>query len=335
MDSITHAVLGACIGEAVAGKQMGRRAMVWGMAAQSFPDIDVVASFWMDTAGNLLAHRGFTHSILCMILVTPLFALTAARLHRSRGVPLSRWMLLIGLNIFIHLLLDSQNAYGTGLFEPFSHIRVAFNTLFVADPLFTIVAGIATVAMAMPRSKHKTRILWARAGIICSALYLGYCTVNKIIIDREVKHLLQKQHIAYDKKFVTPTPLNSMLWYVVATNDSGSYIGYRSIFDKRDDMPLYFYARNEAMLKEAEDHESTQKLIRFSQGYYTAEKWGDTLVFNDLRFGQMGGWEYPDGKFVFHYFLHDSADNAMVIQRGRLKWDARSFKGLITRIKGE
>jgi len=27
-------------------------------------------------------------------------------------------------------------------------------------------------------------------------------------------------------------------------------------------------------------------LKTFSQGYYTVEKWKDTLVFNDLRFGQ-------------------------------------------------
>lgn len=335
MDSVTHIVLGACIGEVVAGKQMGRRAMLWGMVAQSFPDIDVVASFWMDTAGNLLAHRGFTHSLLCSLLVTPLFALMAARFHHSRGVPLSRWMLLFGINILTHLVLDSQNAYGTGLFEPFSHTRVAFNTLFVADPLFTITALIATFIMLLPRLKRKTRIIWATSGIAVSAAYLGYCISNKMMIDDEVEQLLAKQHIHYKQSIITPTPLNSLLWYVVATDDSGSYIGYRSIFDTRTDMPLFFFARNEGLLAEAEDHESTQKLIRFSQGFYTAEKWGDTLVFNDLRFGQMGGWEYPNEKFVFHYYLHDSASNDMVIQRGRLKWDRNAFTGLLHRIKGE
>jgi inner membrane protein len=58
-------------------------------------------------------------------------------------------------------------------------------------------------------------------------------------------------------------------------------------------------------------------LKRFSQGYYTAEKWGDTLVFNDLRFGQINGWEDPKSKFSFHYYLSHPQDNDLIVQRGR------------------
>ncbi|HLP38350.1 metal-dependent hydrolase, partial [Lacibacter sp.] len=64
MDSITHIALGACIGEAFFEKGFGKKAMLWGALAQSIPDIDFVASFWMGTADDLLAHRGFTHSLL-------------------------------------------------------------------------------------------------------------------------------------------------------------------------------------------------------------------------------------------------------------------------------
>jgi inner membrane protein len=78
-----------------------------------------------------------------------------------------------------------------------------------------------------------------------------------------------------------------------------------------------------------------QKLKRFSQEFCTAEKWGDTLVFNDLRFGQIMGWQNPKGKFVFHYFLKDSADNKLVVQRGRFEgWDKDAFNSLLKRIKG-
>ena len=35
------------------------------------------------------------------------------------------------------------------------------------------------------------------------------------------------------------------------------------------------------MLRSVADHEQLQHLIRFSQQFYTAEQWGDTLVFND------------------------------------------------------
>jgi inner membrane protein len=64
MDSLTHIVAGACIGEIALGKKIGRKAMLWGALAQSIPDIDFVAGLWMDTAHELVVHRGFTHSFL-------------------------------------------------------------------------------------------------------------------------------------------------------------------------------------------------------------------------------------------------------------------------------
>ncbi len=54
MDSITHIVLGATIGELVAGRRLGKQAMLLGAIAQSLPDIDFVASFWSDTAHDVL-----------------------------------------------------------------------------------------------------------------------------------------------------------------------------------------------------------------------------------------------------------------------------------------
>ncbi len=82
--------------------------------------------------------------------------------------------------------------------------------------------------------------------------------------------------------------------------------------------------------------EDTHRLIRFSQGFYTIEKAGDsTLVFNDLRFGQMIGWNNPQAGFVFHYFMQNPDDNALVIQRGRFNnWNKEAVLGLLRRMRG-
>jgi inner membrane protein len=50
-----------------------KKAMLWGALAQSIPDIDFLASFWMNTSGNLLAHRGFTHSFLFVAIIAVFF----------------------------------------------------------------------------------------------------------------------------------------------------------------------------------------------------------------------------------------------------------------------
>ena len=77
-------------------------------------------------------------------------------------------------------------------------------------------------------------------------------------------------------------------------------------------------------------------LVRFSQGYYTVEQWHDTLVFNDLRFGQMIGWQDPGrARFAFHYFLQYPNENDIVVQRGRFaNWDWKAARELLDRIGG-
>lgn len=334
MDSFTHIALGACIGDAMLGKKLGKRAMIWGALAQSLPDIDFVASFWMDTASNLLAHRGFTHSILFGLLATPVMALTAERLHRPHNIYLKQYLLFFFVEIFGHLFIDSFNAYGTGLLEPFSHQRFSWNIIFVADPLFSIPIGIALVMLVLLRSSSPKRRAWWKFGIITSCIYLGICCINKWIIDAGTKKSLSAQNISYPRYFTTPTALNSLLWFVVAGSDSGFYIGHRSVFDSKNTTFRYM-PRNTPMLDSVDNQEEVHKLVRFSQGFYTVEKWHDTLVFNDLRFGQIGGWDNPQGQFVFHYFLQDTADNGLVVQRGRFAgWDKGIVQSMFRRIKG-
>ena len=139
MDTLTHIVLGACIGEAIAGKQLGKKALILGALAQNIPDIDFVASFWLPLASDVLAHRGFTHSLLFVLLVSPLLAWCLVLLFRRAGMNFGQWVLFWGLQILIHIFIDAFNAYGTGWFEPFSHYRVSFNTMFVADPMLSLI----------------------------------------------------------------------------------------------------------------------------------------------------------------------------------------------------
>jgi inner membrane protein len=335
MDSLTHIALGACIGEAFAGKTLGKKAMLWGALAQSIPDIDFVASFWMNTSSNLLAHRGFTHSFLFCAIITILFAFLAEHFHRPHNISLKKWMIFFVSVIFIHIFLDAFNNYGVGWFEPFSHKRISFNIIYVADPLFSIWPGLACLAFIYFRKNTKYRkIIW-RLGLGISALYLMFCLFNKAQIDSDVKIILQKQNIIYTRYFTTPAPLQNLLWYIVAGNDKGYYVGFRSILDSRKEIVFQYFPRNDSLLKPVNDHEDVQNLIRFSQQFYIVEKWNDTLVFNDLRFGQIIGWENPREKFVFHYFLQHPKDNALVVQRGRFTgWNYKTLLSLIKRIGG-
>ncbi|MBL0056516.1 MAG: metal-dependent hydrolase [Chitinophagaceae bacterium] len=335
MDSITHLALGACMGEAFAGKKLGKKAMLWGAIAQSAPDIDFLSAFWLDTPSALLAHRGFTHSFLFFFLITPLFALIAERMHRPHDIRFRQWLLFFGGVIFIHIFIDAFNNYGVGWFEPFSHYRVSFNAIYVADPFFSIWTGIASAALILLNRKSASRTWWWKTALGLSAGYLVFSGVNKVRIDTEVSQLMKEQKIPYTRYFTTPAPLQNWLWFVVAGNDSGYYTGYRSLSDQGA-MKWTYFPRDRHLLEPLKDHEGLQKLIRFSKGFYTVEKWGDTLVFNDLRFGQSLGWQHPEGRFAFHYYLQHPGENKLVVQRGRFAgWDRKTIWGLLNRIRGE
>ena len=335
MDSLTHIALGACIGEAFFEKGFGKKAMLWGALAQSIPDIDFIASAWLTTSENLLAHRGFTHSILFALLIIPIFALVADKIHKPHNIPFRTWLLFFATEIFLHLFIDAFNNYGIGWFEPFSHARYSFNVIYVADPFFSIWPGIAFIMLVILHRFHPNRSFWWKFGVVIPFIYLGYCTMNKLRINKDVKEVFVEQGIPHVRYFTTPAPLQNWLWYVVAGNDTGYHVGFRSVFDSKKQIDFEYFPRNDSLLKGVADHENLQRLIRFSQQFYTVEMWNDTLIFNDLRFGQIIGWKDPKEKFVFHYFLQHPDDNTLVVQRGRFaRWDMDAAKALWVRIKG-
>jgi inner membrane protein len=335
VDTLTHVALGACLGELLATKKVGKKALIFGALAQSVPDIDFILSFWLEPSANALAHRGFTHSFLFAVLITPILAWAAQRGWGSTQTSFKFWFTFFGLQVLLHSVLDALNAYGTGWFEPFSHERVSFHALFVADPFFSISLGIAAFVLMISTLENKKRKQWALVSIILSLLYLGYAIMNKSHINRAVRGALAEQKINPERYFATPTPFNNWLWYVVVNSDSGSYVGYRSVFDQKDVIDFQFFPRQDSLLLHHAHTKEVHLLKRFSQGYYTVESKGDTLIFNDLRFGQMIGWQERRAGFVFHYYLQPHLENHLVLQRGRFaNWDWAATQSLVERIRG-
>lgn len=335
MDTLTHIVLGATLGEALAGPELRKRAMLFGAIAQSIPDIDVVAALWLDPASDLMAHRGFTHSILFVALLSPLLALAGDRWNRNSGLSRQGWLIFFGVQMMTHIFLDSFNAYGTGWFEPFSHQRISFNVLFVVDPLYTIWLVVSAVVLLALANSKPSRARWAWFGLVMSSLYLFCAVATKTIINTEARKSLVTQSIQYHSYFTTPTPFNSLLFFVVAADAKGYHVGYRSIFDRSPRTEFQYFPKNDSLLDLVRARADVDALIRFSQDRYTISRVEDALLFNDLRFGQMEGWKNPKAGFVFHYYLLKPEENTLVIQRGRISGLSRTFAGsLWDRIRG-
>lgn len=335
MDTLTHTVLGACLGDAIAGKKMGKRAMVWGAVANNLPDIDVVTSLWMSQADGLLAHRGFTHSFLFALVMTPMMAYPLYRRFIHYNYSLSDWILLFGSGLFTHVLIDALTAYGTGWFEPFSHQRVSLNVLFVADLLYTLPFLVVAVILLSLSRNHPRRAFWQRLAILLNVVYLGFALRNKIDTDEAARDAFKAQRLHPTRYFTTPTPLNNLLWYIVAADEQGFYIGYRSVLDDFEVTPFRFVARNDSLLGVYSGNREVRKLIRFSDGYFALSEEEGQIFLSDLRFGQVGGWYRQDAPFVFRYALAENADNDLVIQKGRMEaFSSESVRALWLRMLG-
>ena len=68
MDGFTQIVLGAAVGEAVLGKKVGNKAILWGGICGIIPDSDVFFMPFFDEIKRLIFHRGYSHSIFFQLL---------------------------------------------------------------------------------------------------------------------------------------------------------------------------------------------------------------------------------------------------------------------------
>jgi len=337
MDSITHIAIGALIGDALAGKAIGKRALFIGAACQSIPDLDFICSFFLSPTENLLVHRGLTHSFLVGIFITLILSWFINRWQRSPNLGVKSWMWFIGIELVVHLLLDSLNAYGVGWLEPFSSKRFSFNVIFVADPLYSVWLGIACLGMVIMYKNYEKRKKIVFLGLALSTFYLCLCLFNKTIINKRIESTLNGKEVAWKRYFATPTTFNNLLWYCVVEVNSSYYIGYSSIFDSSSEISFSQFDKKRYLLEGASDDKEIKNLIQFSNGYYTVERTEEeTLLFNDLRFGRVAGWQNQPTEFSFHYYLNKPDKNLLVVQRGRYaEWNLATMKSLLIRMMGD
>jgi inner membrane protein len=337
MDSVTHITLGACVGELVLGKKLGKQALLWGAAAQSLPDIDSAAALFVSPDQALLIHRGVTHSFFFSIVAGLALAFFARRIHQKVYLQFVTLALFFCLQLLLHDLLDTCNAYGTGLFEPFSHQRFSVNLLYVADPLFTIGLFVASIILVVKNTRYQNRAKWAFTAITLSGLYLCFAGFGKLYMGDRVKASLKSKHGQHDSYLTTPAPFTSMLWYIVAATDSGYYTAYSSVLDDVNQPLVYqYYHKNDSLLNHVQNKVVVNNLLAFSDKYYTLNTMGGNIHINVLRLGQVQGWASTNAPFAFSYPLVAATNQKLLLQKGRLSgWNSYSFQIYLERILGK
>ncbi len=335
VDTLTHTVTGAVIGELMLGRKVGKRAMLWGALANNYPDIDVAFTPLFRPADALFVHRGITHSFFFVLLSALVFGYMLSR-KEKHGLPFAEWFRFFLLIIMLHPLADSLSGYGTGFFEPFSRARYFFNVLFIIDPLFTFPLLIGTVALLFLKRDSPKRKKWGRAVLVISSMYVLSAIAVKGYVENVFRASAEKQKISYSVHFTNPTQFNSILWNAILKTDSGFYSGYYSLFDRSKDITFRFIPQRDSLARSFAATEDFQKLKRFTQGYYVLSKEDDKLFLDDLRFGMLGDAWGDAPSFMFSFQLSAGADGGLQIVRGgrKSRFPAGAFGKLVKRIGG-
>ena len=305
MDSLSQLVLGAAVGEAVLGKKLGNRAILWGAIGGTIPDLDVLSGFFLSELGELTFHRGISHSLLFSVLFALLLGWLIHRFNKPTSLVTRReWQIMLFLAFFTHVILDCFTVYGTQVFAPFSSYRVSFDSVAVVDPLYTIPLLLSLIITGfIIRTKRARRII-NYLGLALSTLYLLFTVYNKGRVQKIFENEFKAQNIEVTRMMTSPTIFNNILWSCTAEANDAYYVGLYSFYDT---VPVKFskIEKKHTLIQNIDSDPTITSLRWFSNNYFCIDSVDGQLLFNDLRFGVYFDQEGNNSDYIFSFLLEE------------------------------
>ncbi|MCC9043773.1 metal-dependent hydrolase [Myroides sp. M-43] len=307
MDSLTQIILGAAVGNAVVGRKIGNRAILYGAIAGTIPDLDILSMFFTDPITAVEIHRGFTHSIIFAVFGALLFGYFLYFIEKKNKVTYEEGFWLFFWGFFTHALLDMFTTWGTRLLWPLDY-SFAFKSIFVIDPLYTLPFAYFLVRSMREKTDMNKRMFFNRMGFYVSSFYLFVTLFLKAVAFYSFTDSLSKQGLKYTEMSVKPTVMNTILWNAIVETEDSFLIGEYSFFDQSD-ITYQQFSKNHDLIKSLENHPLIIRLIKISEGYYTFSEKNEGIYFNDLRFGLLKN-EGEEVQFAFSYrfYLDDKGE---------------------------
>jgi len=209
VDPLTHLATGV-----ICSQLLPAPSRWWAAAAGAIfallPDVDYFCIFW-DRLAFIRYHRGFTHSLVALLL----FALAGALLGRVLGGP--RWfkpLFILGLAVLAsHLLLDLATSYGTQVLSPFSRRRFCLDWIFIIDPYFTALLLMGAIAaLSLPHWGPRVGA-WFLA---TAAVYLLVCASYHHQALDLARRVFQDGKPGVQTVAALPQPFSCRRWQLIA-----------------------------------------------------------------------------------------------------------------------
>ena len=176
MDPVSQGIVGAAFAQTAARRTQLATVAWYGLVGGLAPDLDVLFQSPTDPLVFLEYHRQFTHSLVFIpagaFLVFLVLRVVASRVALLQGLTAFQGYLACLMGYATHGLLDACTSYGTQLFWPFSDARIAWDSMPIVEPLFTV--PVLVLVILASRRERKWLNWCACAWMLCFLVAGGW-----------------------------------------------------------------------------------------------------------------------------------------------------------------
>ena len=243
MDGVTQVALGAVLGEALAGRRIGRAALGMGAVLGLLRSVEGLMVPWLDEARALEWRGAWVNSPVMWAAVAWAAGKWVGRVGGSVREGMA-WGSVIWLVLGA---ADALGGGGTACFAPVSWERVAWGILPETDPVVSgvLLAGLlwllrdwrkASGAPQRSTGKKARRpvVPVRRTAVWVLAAVVGWVLLAAGVrsrIDSQIRADLTRRHHADAAWELRPTPGNILVWRAVALVGEELWVGYRTLWD--------------------------------------------------------------------------------------------------------
>lgn len=288
MDPLSQGLLGASAPQTVANRKDLGTAAILGLISGMTPDLDVLIQSSTDPLLFLEYHRQFTHSLAFIPLGGLLCAaLLYVLISRRRQLSFVKTWVFCTLGYATHALLDACTTYGTLLFWPFSEVRVAWNSMPIVDPLFTLPIGVLVLLSA-----YRKTPLFARIGLCWAIIYPCLGVIQRDRAEEAGYRLAEERGHQPLQLEAKPSFGNMVLWKTVYEYDGRYFVdavrvgfGERS-FPGASIKKLALETDFPWLDADSQQAKDVERFRWFSMGYLAVDQHNANLIV-DIRYSMV------------------------------------------------
>ena len=288
MDPLTQGIVGATATQSFSKKNHLLLLTIIGFLAGLAPDIDIFIKSENDPLLFLEFHRQFTHSLvfipigglICAFIFYHLFA-------KKSNLSFRNTYLFSTIGYGSHGIIDTCTTYGTQLYWPFSDARLAWNTVSVIDPLFTIPVIILCLLTLFKKNKK-----FAYYAIAWMLTYQSIAYNQK----QRAEEIISKYaiNLGHDIESIEAKPsfANIIVWKVIYSDKQNYYVNAirlgtsHTIYEGESIKKINIKKDYPWLKSKSQQARDLERFRWFSNGYLGIDKNNKNRIY-DIRFSAI------------------------------------------------